>query len=744
MTSFEKISKKVRYSETLAKVRAEVDSYNKNLRPSGIGIQADDTLDDFGLPNVLPPAADGKENLFPLSARADGLLLTLANAWGDTEGIPGSFDIFVAYVNDVPVINGTEVVNGESFPYTYRFDYPTQDSDLPGAFVIPYTSLRVGGDGLKVIHYTVINTDTGNSNSSPKQIVTLDLIDPAEGANPDALEFVDTTKNGVFDLRYLEGNDGFEVNAIRPVDYFPGDTFQIYVVGHATPLFAGNVPPGDAGDPFLVRIDMATIRSRLPEGYTGTLEWRSTDRAGNRSDSSIPVSVTISMVQAPGNLLEPVMASPVFIPDRDRGVEGIVPANATLRNGDVIIMTLDLNGVLARRQFSWPLDRATFSGADFGAIGSPRTNATLKYQVQRDGALPVDSGEATVVVDLSQLVVDPTTLIPLQAVGRPSGVTGFIRPRDNAFWILTPIDLTATEHVYELWYGNPTNTFTYKIPVNEPGPTIEVPVPQAFLENGSNGTVAIGYRVRESATTGNFQDAPNGSVEVTFLTIGITSLANFTGRVGGTTQAPGLGAALGRLNCQGVEPVQNGVSLEIREPVGTLKAGDELTIKLVLSRGDYGLEPIPRPDSFPSDLESEFSAGFKNDYTSGFDSYFSRETGGRIVADRSLRPDLDAGLRAEFLRLSSLLFSRVSNAKLLTVIVDDNQALNGRITLPKNLLPRAFFQDPASAGNHVTRGSIIAQWNIKRATGNLEEDSQLSAVRYVLTLNGGANCLPAA
>lgn len=679
MTSFEKISKKVRYSEALAKVRAEVDSYNKNLRPSGIGIQADDTLDDFGLPNVLPPAADGKENLFPLSARADGLLLTLANAWGDKDGNAGSFDTFLVYVNDVPVINGTEDVGGESFPYTYRFDYPTQDSNIPGAFVIPYAKLRVGGDGLKTIHYTVNNTFSGNLSSAPKQIVTLDLIDPAEGANPDALEFVDTSKNGVFDLRYLEDNDGFEVNAIRPVDYFPGDTFQIYVVGHATPLLAGNVPPGDAGDPFLVRIDMATIRSRLPEGYTGTLEWRSTDRAGNRSDSSIPVSVTISMVQAPENLLAPVMASPVFIPDRDRGVEGIVPANATLRNGDVIIMTLDLNGVVARRQFSWPLDRATFSGADFGAIGSPRTNATLKYQVQRDGALPVDSGEATVVVDLSQLVVDPTTLIPPQAVGRPSGVTGFIRPGDNAFWILTPIDLTAAGHVYELWYGNPTNTFTYTIAGNEPGPTIEVPVPQAFLENGINGTVAIGYRVRESATTGNFQDAPNGSVEVTFLTIGITSQVNFTGRVGGTTQDPnpGPGGSLGRLNCQGVEPIQDGVSLQIKEPVGILKERDEITITLTLSKDDVGNTPL-------------------------------------------------------------------ANTHTLNVTVDATQARTGLIKLSRELLPRAFFEDPAAPGSHITRGSIIAQWHIKRDTGNLEEDSRPSAVRYSLTLNGAANCLPAA
>ncbi|MDF9616017.1 hypothetical protein P5705_00025 [Pseudomonas entomophila] len=679
MTSFEKISKKVRYSEMLAKVRAEVDSYNKNLRPSGIGIQADDTLNDFGLPNVLPPAADGKENLFPLSARVDGLLLTLANAWGDTEGKAGTFDIFVAYVNDVPVINGTEVVNGESFPYTYRFNYPTQDSDIPGAFIIPYTSLRVGGDGLKVIHYTVVNTDTGNSNSSPKQIVTLDLIDPAEGANPDALEFVDAAKNGVFDLRYLEDNDGFEVNAIRPVDYFPGDTFQIYVVGHATPLLAGNVPPGDAGDPFLVRIDMATIRSGLPEGYTGKLVVRFTDRAGNRTDSSIEVDVTISLVQAPENLLAPVMASPVFIPDRDRGVEGIVPANATLRNGDVIKMTLDLNGVVARRQFSWPLDRATFSGADFGAIGSPLTNATLDYEVQREGTVPVKPNNPTVVVvDLSQLVVDPTTLTPPAAVGRPSGVTGFIRPGDNAFWILTPIDLTAAGHVYELWYGNPTNTFTYTIAGNEPGPTIEVPIPQAFLENGSNGTVAIGYRVRESATTGNFQDAPNGSVEVTFLTIGITTLANFTGRVGGTTQEPGPGAALGRLNCQGVEPIQNGVSLQIREPVGILHERDDITVTLTLSRDDFGTTPLS------------------------------------------------------------------TNTHSLNVTVDATQARTGLITLSRELLPRAFFEDPAAPGSHITRGSIIAQWNIKRATGNLEEDSRPSAVRYVLTLNGGANCLPAA
>ncbi|MCG8293922.1 hypothetical protein [Pseudomonas entomophila] len=679
MTSFEKISKKVRYSETLAKVRAEVDSYNMSLRPSGIGIQADDTLDEFGLPNVLPAAADGKENLFPLSARTDGILMTLANAWGDTEGVAGSFDIFVAYVNDVPVINGTEVVNGESFPYTYRFNYPTQDSDIPGAFVIPYTSLRVGGDGLKVIHYTVINTDTGNSNSSPKQIVTLDLIDPAEGANPDALEFDDAAKNGVFDLRYLEDNDGFKVNAIRPVDYFPLDTFQIYVVGHATPLAAGNVPPGDAGDPFPVKIDMASIRSKLPEGYKGKLVVRFTDRAGNRTDSSIEVDVTISLVQAPENLLAPLMASPVFIPARDQGVEGIVPPNATLRNGDTILMFLDLNGVVARRQFSWPLDRASFSGTDFGAIGSPRTNATLKYQVLRDGAGQVDSAEATVVVDLSQLVVDPTTLTPPAAVGRPSGVPGFIQAGDtNAFWMLTPIDLTAAGHVYELWYGNPTNTFTYTIVGNEPGPTIEVPIPQVFLDNGSNGTVAIGYRVRESATTGNFQDAPDGAVEVTVLTIGITSLANFTGRVGGTTQDPGPGAALGRLNCQGVEPIQNGVSLQIKERANILKERDVITITLTLSQDDVGDTPLH------------------------------------------------------------------DNVLSMVHIVDGTQARTGLITLPRNLLPRAFFEDPAAPGSHITRGSIIAQWNVKRAAGNLDEDSPLSAVRYVLTLNGGANCLPAA
>ncbi len=424
---------------------------------------------------------------------------------------------------------------------------------------------------------------------------------------------------------------------------------------------------------------MATIRSGLPEGYTGKLVVRFTDRAGNRTDSSVEVDVTISMVQAPENLLAPQMASPVFIPARDQGVEGIVPPNATLRNGDTIIMLLDLNGVLARRQFSWPLDRQSFSGTDFGAIGSPLTNATLRYQVLREGAVPVDSAVATVVVDLSQLVVDPNTLTPPAAVGRPSGVPGFIQAGDtNAFWVLTPIDLTAAGHVYELWYENPTNTFTYTIVGNEAGPTIEVPIPQAFLDNGSNGTVAIGYRVRESATTGNFQDAPNGSVEVTFRTIGITTLANFTGRVGGATQEPGPGAVLGRLNCQGIEPIQNGVSLQIKEPVGILQERDAITITLTLSRDDVGDTPLP------------------------------------------------------------------DNTLLLELVVDGTQARTGLITLSRKLLPRAFFENPAAPGSYITRGSIIAQWNVKRAAGNLDEDSPLSAVRYVLTLNGGANCLPAA
>ncbi|MDH0648645.1 hypothetical protein N5D48_04645 [Pseudomonas sp. GD03858] len=680
MTSLERFSKKSAYESDLNKIKEQVRKYNESLRSKAVGISSqasDPTLDEFGLPNVLPPAADGKENLFPLSARADGLYLTIP-IWEDTDGVAGSFDIVRLWVNGAPVNNGVKEYNGESFPYTNIFDYPTQESALPGAFVIPYESLRVGGDGLKVIHYTVLNTDTGNNNSSPQQIVTLDIVDPAEGANPDALKFSDESKNGNFDLIYLQDNDGFEILLPSSVDYFPGDTYAVYLVGEANPLITGDVPPEGEYDSYPVKIDLATIQSRLPNGARGKLVYRLTDRAGNRTDSSIEVDVAISLVPAPDNLQAPLMTSPVDIDARTRGVEAVVPPNTSLRNGDTITMTLHTTPTPVSRSFTWPLDRTSFSGDDFGAIGTPRYDVILSYQVEREGALPVPSPETTVVVDLSLLIPDPTLLTPAQAVGRPSGEVGFIRPGDTqAFIVFTPFAGAAAGNLVRFFYGERENTFDYIISGTEPGPTIEVRIPDEMLTSAGNGTIPIGYQVRESSTRGNFQPAPDGSVEVSLFVVGISTLANFTGRVGGLTQEPGQGAALGRLNCELPEPLPGGVSLQIREPVGILKLGDDITITLTLSRGDFGIDPL------------------------------------------------------------------TTNTEQIKITVDATQERTGVVTPVKTLLPRAFFEDPDRPGVYITRGSILAQWNIKRATGNLEEDSRESAVRFVLTRNGGLNCLPA-
>jgi len=652
--------------------------------PTGFGVMSVggvNAVEDFVMDNVLPAADDGKVNLFHRDQFKSGLMLEIP-LWVPSGGDDGSFDYVTLHVNGVPVVNGVE----DGVQYTYKFEVPVAATDLPGRFVIPFNSLKVGGDGIKLIGYSVYSNETGNKEESEIQLLTLDLLDPALNDNPAPIEYPADVTDGVGTLKYLAEHSGTLTLHVPPYfDYYPGDKYQLYIAGNPVPVRSGDVPPEAEDDGFDIELDEDTIKA-IGEGVS-VLQYKLEDRAGNRSDFSIPVHLTVRLTPEPEDLLKPLVpAAPISREDARTGVEAIVPAFKNAQAGDEIrVYYRDEDTV---KVIIWPNDRVTFNWDEIALPNDQVKDPAVRvwYDVIR-GKNTWTSPDTEVAVDLTTIGPDPVgpgpinaTLVPVRAQGNSSKQPGFIRPADvgsGAVLLFTVYENAKVGEFVRLFYGRKDNAVTHTIAAGEtPGTVISIPIPWNFVESLGNGTIAIGYEIQETETTGNPQQAVDGSVEVSIATVTVTAKVTFPDRIGGSSDVPGTTpvTALGILNCERPRPLPDGIRLAIAERAGVLSKDDLVFITL---------------------------------------SVCSDKAGSIVVTDRTRE---------------------------IPVVVSDQEATSNRIERVLPLL-KSYFEIADQPGKYYELGSFRASWRIVKA-GNIPGSSQASAVRYALRKPGGGLCLP--
>lgn len=665
----------IKHSEELKAAKAATSFGIQSF--SGVNAVADFTLD-----NVLPEADDGKVNLFHRDQFKAGLMLEIP-LWEPSGGEDGSTDYLTLYVNGVEVVNGTAPVIGY---YTYKFTVPVSDTDLPGRFVIPFNSLRLGGDGIKLIGYSVVNDETLNQERSEVQIVTLDLLDPALNDNPVPIEYPADLVEGVVTLKYLADHDGKLTIHIPPYfDWYPDDKYEFYVAGQAQPIGSGAVPAEAEDDGFDVVLTEDAIKG-LGDG-TVVLQYKLEDRAGNRSDFSVPVHLTIRLTPEPENLLQPLVpAAPINREDARTGVQVIVPPYTNARVGDEL--RVHYRDEATGKVITWPNDRASFVWEDIAVPDDQVKDPAVRvwYEVIR-GKNTWVSPDTVVAVDLTTVGPDPVgpgpinpNLAPVRAQGNTTQQPGFIRAADvgaGAVLLFTVYENAQEGEFVRLFYGRKDNVIKHTIaPGETPGTIIAIPIPWSFVESLGNGTITIGYETQETETTGNPQQAVDGSVEVSIATVAVTAKVTFPDRIGGITDVPGTSPVtnLGVLNCERPRPLPDGIRMAIAERPGVLSRDDLVFITL---------------------------------------SVCSDKAGQVIVSGRQRE---------------------------IPVVVSDQEATSNRIERIVPLL-KSYFEITDQPGKYYELGSFRASWRIVKA-GNIPGSSQPSAVRYALRKPGGGLCLP--
>lgn len=507
-----------------------------------------DILLPLDLLNVLPDNGDGQINTLAISEHPIGLKVTVSE-WATME--PGEWVIAFR-------------IDEDTFDYFHPVEVGFGTLDA----TIPLNDHRYT-QGQHTLSYRAQWTDDGNIWHGEPAIFYVDITDPNSNREPDAPLLPDDLENGLITPEYLAEHGGVTFTLPTPSDHKPDDTYSFLIDAEEVVTDELLVAP------FTVTLPAETF-DRLAPG-THEIQYSLTDRAGNRSDMSVPESVILIKTPAP------VLAAPI-IP------EGGNISLAEARDGVPVWHNYNTPGVDDIITFTWvgvrqdsyffPTEYATVPFADILAPGRIYSGEVI-YEVNRHGAV-YTSPPTQVDVDLEHVgpenpdepdsvnpLLDPLSL--LSSTGNVNSIDAGDKGQDATITVPLYDDAVVGEMI-QVFYGDgespvaaPIALDANDIAANE----IEVTLLWALIQDKGNGIIHSFYRIFPAGKPENYQQSPNADITVSVNNIDDLPVAEF----------PGKNPDFDVINCDS-EPWIKGVDVLMAYP--TFQEGDVLTLNWVL------------------------------------------------------------------------------------------------------------------------------------------------------------------
>lgn len=522
----------------------------RRARIQGIPVSQLRQLDPLVPVNTLPNNGDGQDGLLPKEQLEVGLIVTFV-PWADmTEK---DYKIFYAFDGEDFEKPNHILVLPDFQPFDHTFDL--------SRFELAH--------GPHTLVWMTEGQESGNTQDGPPLNFFVDIHHPDMLEQPDPIVLPADLPDGDITLDYLEQNGGVLLTIPAFSDPRPDDTFDFYIDGVAV------LVDQPAPSPAAFTVPAAEFE-KLEEGMI-RLTYTLTDRAGNRSQDSLPTPVRLVLSPAP-------VVDPPEIP------EGPAISLADARDGVMVFqdyaipMEGDFVSVywqgIEQDSFFWPNTSVTVPFADIKQPGEAYT-ASVHYIVNRKGKL-YQSGPTLVDVDLETTGPDPDpenpdiinpNLVPLTLTSF-TGEINQIVPADkgqNASIVVQLYLNAAVGEMIEVFYGNLGNSLGARAldqnDLTQGSITVDVPWPT--IQAVGNGTIDSFYHVYPANKPENAQQAPITPILVTVNNLEDLPLAVF----------PDRNPDLNIINCNN-EPWENGVNVRMDYP--TFEADDEVTLNWVL------------------------------------------------------------------------------------------------------------------------------------------------------------------
>ncbi|MGL5999740.1 MAG: hypothetical protein ACRC1I_25085 [Pseudomonas proteolytica] len=472
-------------------------------------------------------------------------------------------------------------------------------------------------EGAHDISYRIVQS-SGNDSGSFKAPAIIDRTAPYDSV-PDGPRRLTLPAGwpGAITQTYLDANPGgipFDIPDYVNEGAGPGDKWWLYTENSdsAEPVAEGPVFPD-----MQVRVTQAV--ADLGDGLK-KLVYRLVDAAGNRSEPSFELPITVSLNPAPtlGQAGVRDAISLIGVGDRliDRadaaassGMFVIIPSYDADRAADAFRVRLtSVHGVReigpyplggSPLPYNFHIDFPTLValyGTSTGAI-----NLRVEYAVERHGVLHWVPTPTDIELELEvggpinpwePDLVNPNLPLPV-LTGRGSGLTNELNELDAEMdadvvvrlWSAMPLP-SAQPFDIDLYY---MNELVDSVSVNNvgamPGDEIPMIVPWPYIRRHSNNMIPLRYDIR-LASTHNRVSSPNQTINVTANVISLRAPVV----VGALPEDPGV--APGEIGCRAV-PAPNRILQVFVPPSEHFAQGMIVNLDWVGCSDDDGAVPIP-------------------------------------------------------------------------------------------------------------------------------------------------------
>lgn len=495
-------------------------------------------------PAALAPSVTPADNMLLASVKDTDITLTLTALWE----FPSEGDV-VTFQLVTPLEAGvidliTEDFGGNQPTVPYSFTLRAADRTLEGRYYVEYTVQYAGGGSEKSdrIPITVDYTAPGyGAVIGPLRFDAADEI-LEKGIRPAIYRDTDGTPY-VWSELYTYGDTR---GATPGILFAPGDTVQLYADGVAM------------GDPTAVQsvnghLEQKILASDLEELGSGDVKftYKITDRAGNVSEESDPVTVTL--------ILDTITPAEPAVPAYDgdtpgeevidetdaRGVANngflvSIPRDAGMEDNDAVMLYLDGEAagpvavgsadpieVFMPYSVSQTIWERGSNGDDI------KVNAAVSYSVLRSSVVIGTSQPHAIALNLFMNVPDPdpgtpeNEAYPKPVVESASGETDHIPVADfgkNATVTIVPSTTDTPPaptmkqgDVVRVHYGNSTLSDFLVPEITDPTVALEIALPGTTIsDEGSSPALPVWYEVVHTLTGGgtNVGTSPRKTIRV--------------------------------------------------------------------------------------------------------------------------------------------------------------------------------------------------------------------------------------
>lgn len=566
---------------------------------------------EFTLIGTLGEINDGRTNTVPAAALFDtpdqneNVMLEIPK-WEPTtvdpqyDGTQDQIFIWTVEPSENPELGDAEVYR--MWPEAVAsYTQPVED-DGPFTVNLPPAFLNKYPEGPLSILYSVANESIGNHAKSQAQTIYLDKRPPSYRRDPGALvPPASIPSSGVITKEILDRNTNFEFTVPVYLLPWPGDRIRLYDRESGTLIYEGALW-NEAAPERLEKISVPSAALRALGEGPKSIVYKLIDRAGWESSASEVRAFSIQLQPQPTVLPAPIIKTvPINREVLRNGVKIELPVIANALPDDQIVMrVISPTGIRTLQTFPYSDGFITASWDDFAVPdGQAVYVARVEYDLKRGSATHGPSSATSVAVNLKTIgppPIDPgpinDKLTPLLVRGGVDRQDNKIGPNDagqNASVTFTVYEGAAPGQVVRFFYDG-VSAGTYEIKDDdEHNNLVTLTLDWGLIRDHGNGTKEAYYEIYESAAASNFQRAPTTDVEVTAITVAVSTYveyeylkANFQNKLPGSSVA-----TTGIINC--AASPWRGVRVRVRLTDTVIAPGDTIRLDWVFALDARGL-----------------------------------------------------------------------------------------------------------------------------------------------------------